>query len=1508
MVFKWDRKLVESLISLYKKYPILYEKETDGYYDRKQREIALLLIAEEMSKIRPLTVDDVKKKIKTLRSQFSVENVHRYRSLNSGTGNQMFVPKLWCYHLLSFLDKRIQVNTINYLDNDYSVQTPKDLVPKPLKEKNINISTNEMKKSTKLKESTKTLYQSQDVHDAFGKYVASELRGIPDEGLLLEAKVAIQGILSDKNIEIYTFQTFEFLLCIFTRNLSMADDPERDLYPTKEGKAQVPSVDLSVQGLERYISPEKRYGHHLSRTDLEDQFYKFKEENLQLKKAAKKQEEELKRLATKMTRLLREKKSMELTQSPGHKRDLELEEMVEDLQDRIRQLEKTNNHLREKALVAKQQVIMQARRPNPYSHIQPKVNSGNFKSGSSPYVSSINLRGKNLQNSLRKPTSLPIPSYALGLLEEARAELSNLKLLVTNQRNEIEMYQQENEVLKQNMRMREIEFDDELNILKSQLTQKQRQHVQENLDLIRLHRELKQKNTKIMGLQTQYNDMEEKMRILKLNHDHLVKDMDDLALHFKNEQKKSLELLGELKKAEITISASTELQERIKSLTKENDILRETNEKLLKSALAMETERSFSQLEHVYKEKISSLESALEIQTKSKNSLEEELTKERSSIISKEEAHNILKDQFKEMKVHMEQMETKIRFLKSEEVEFGDLQEALGLLKLKKMGKLEKTDNDAERMNNKESKNIETEDIVNRIEETKISKSENVSVEIENADETKFAELENLKSRLTMVETEHFQTLQELDNVREVLITQRDINKIAQDEIKLLTQQLEEQQKEFQTQLQECSHLLDLRAARIQKLEKQLNDIAYGTLTTFMPGSDAKNENSDPVKLNKGENIFEIHIQQVKFTAEGLRHLSNPNAKIFLTWNFYEFELQSTPVVPAEKPFFNFTAQYTVEVDDYFLCSLHENAVTFELHESIGVDYKTLSSCSINFSNIFTKSEGRILGTQKLLGTNEEKNVEFGIIDYWIQLKIPVEDALKFFKERIKALKYIHSNKGISTAAVNLLTQPHDKNSYVNELHVKILRGINLKPKQKDVQPTTFCVYKFYDLPDQDTAIIPSSNNPEYSDHHIFSLFVDPTLEKYIMTENLYVYVFDDNDPDISNHIGQASIPLQPLVQNKPIKGIFELQKGGKTGCGAIEILIYWQFDYSVAPDTLPYNKMKEESFSFVPPATTSSLSSSDEEMTAIHEPVMDVSVMTPPVPKPRKSIPSNVLTSSFTMKKYDTSNGDSSSHLSLDSSPVHHENQFTPLPAKRMIQNSIQNQPSRIENHSEKNQNQEEDWSDVMSDTEKKASYEETTDQEKQDLSYENSDSESDDYSVYGPKRSTAQVPTIVIHVSHLQLRADAAVLQDPLIKLLYVEYRFLDYPLEELETPFSLPKKEPPEKIVFNFEKTLTLNLKDLEKWNLLSKMLTSDSPEASLIRFTVVSEPLPDEQSLDCEDIGYGSVDLSEILYNKQDKIQEDILIYDARDTNTVIGSLNISIKALDALILLQTFSEL
>ncbi|GIY01748.1 protein fantom [Caerostris extrusa] len=185
-----------------------------------------------------------------------------------------------------------------------------------------------------------------------------------------------------------------------------------------------------------------------------------------------------------------------------------------------------------------------------------------------------------------------------------------------------------------------------------------------------------------------------------------------------------------------------------------------------------------------------------------------------------------------------------------------------------------------------------------------------------------------------------------------------------------------------------------------------------------------------------------------------------------------------------------------------------------------------------------------------------------------------------------------------------------------------------------------------------------------------------------------------------------------------------------------------------------------KESFSYVPPVTTPPLSpSSDEEMTAIQDPSMSIPITTPPVPKPRRSIPSKIVSPAPVAGNTTFSISGSSSQASSESSA--HEN---PIPsvslqfARQNTQPLDLNHPSKIISQVEKIRIKRMNGQILCQILKRKL---------------------------------LMKVPTIVIVVSHLKLNADAAILQDSLIKLLYVEYRFLDYPLEELETPFSLPKK---------------------------------------------------------------------------------------------------------------------
>ena len=57
------------------------------------------------------------------------------------------------------------------------------------------------------------------------------------------------------------------------------------------------------------------------------------------------------------------------------------------------------------------------------------------------------------------------------------------------------------------MRMREVQFDEDILELKRQATGQARSNLQENIDLMRLQREVKDKSTKLSAMQAQFENL-----------------------------------------------------------------------------------------------------------------------------------------------------------------------------------------------------------------------------------------------------------------------------------------------------------------------------------------------------------------------------------------------------------------------------------------------------------------------------------------------------------------------------------------------------------------------------------------------------------------------------------------------------------------------------------------------------------------------------------------------------------------------------------------------------------------------------------------------------------------------------------------------------------------------------------------------------------------------------------------------------------------------------------------
>ncbi|XP_064416206.1 protein fantom-like [Latimeria chalumnae] len=114
---------------------------------------------------------------------------------------------------------------------------------------------------------------------------------------------------------------------------------------------------------------------NVSREELEERFLHLHEEHLLLKQHARRQEDKIKRMATKLLRLTNERKHG--ADGSGRRgRDLEAEEMIEELQDKVRELEHQNEGLRNKLSVTRQQLQVQGCRQSPYGHVQSRINTG----------------------------------------------------------------------------------------------------------------------------------------------------------------------------------------------------------------------------------------------------------------------------------------------------------------------------------------------------------------------------------------------------------------------------------------------------------------------------------------------------------------------------------------------------------------------------------------------------------------------------------------------------------------------------------------------------------------------------------------------------------------------------------------------------------------------------------------------------------------------------------------------------------------------------------------------------------------------------------------------------------------------------------------------------------------------------------------------------------------------------------------------------------------------------
>lgn len=1250
---------------------------------------------------------------------------------------------------------------------------------------------------------------------------------------------------------------------MFAHDETAGDIPVKDitLYPSG---ATLPESLLSQNARERQIVSK------LSREELEDRYLRMQEENLVLKQHTCKQEDKIRRMATKLIRLVKDRKQAERASSGARVtggRDVEMEEMIEELQEKVQELEKQNEGLKRRLLAAKQQLQAQTRKQTPYSHIQPRINSGLRRlqddmpiTSSRAHTPKAGIRLVEGDTSGKPPQGL-LPRYGHSLLDEARAEIRSLENVLESQRAQMEEMERSAEMLRDQLRRKEREYEESLLQMREHQASGQRLTIKDNVEMIKLQKLLAEKGNTLTVLEGRFLQQQESLKTLKASHDVALLKVDEVSKQLKEERLKTLELKTQIQFRALDQRHTHELQERIQDLEKERDLLKENCDKFMKSAFDVSLEQKWKTREQQLKLQIAQLETALKSDLQDKNQILDKIKAERDlneKLTMENKEHQL---RYLEQKQQLDEIKDRMKFFtKESEIDAAELSEALMLIKVRRSQK---------------SGDL---GFLERVEE-------DVKVDVERS--------------LKHLQATHAETVQELEKTRNMLIIQHKINKDYQAEVDVVTRKMDDLKLEYELKREKLAQLLDTRAAKIKKLEAQLKDIAYGTkIHVFNPNltdEDVTDEFDESLSLARGENLLEINLGRAEFSPEAIECLKDKDPSTFCTYAFYDFELQSTGVVRGACPAYDFTSQYIVRVDDLFLNYLHSSSVTIEIQHAEGLSFRTVAAGQLRLNQLLER-DGKVFGTVKLVGVTDEIQV-FGTLEFWLKLRVPMEQAIRLYKERVKALGYLNTNSKDSQVLSDHVPRSSSLGEGdLNELNITVHSCCNLKSRGPHTQPSSYVIYKLYHFPDHDVPIISSTSDPQFEDHMVFPLAMNSDLDAFLRSEALLLYVFDDLDVKDQMYLGKARVLLISLVHDKTIMGKFELTDPAGLPSGQISVTLKWKFTYIPCGSSAITTQQTEMTSRETSERQTLQMETTQSETLMPKDPPVLPKPVTSetPMPKPRQRTltkPTTKRVSFMDVSEFEKQMEQTTAAIDDEAmgSPV------TPVPKTVSVVEAVQ--PTAV---SEDEDEEESRFSEGQLITASSQSDESEISEDLQEQ-LTGPDEDSDDCIIpaQSTQNKTQPAECIRVEIVSLSIKPGSRVAEDSGIVRLFVEYCFLGLP--SVETPLSLKKPLPGHSVSYNFSNAIHVDMKNNQsRRQTLRAVLEGRNRQLEHIKFTVVSDPPEEaEQEEECEDVGVAYLRILDVLDKQRDMKDVSLNIVDVQDSSEVIGHLIVTVEALEAL---------
>ncbi|XP_020567331.2 protein fantom-like isoform X2 [Oryzias latipes] len=1243
------------------------------------------------------------------------------------------------------------------------------------------------------------------------------------------------------------------------------------------------------------------------REHLEDLCLRLQEENSVLKQHTRTQEQRLRRMSTRLTRL------RQASPGSGGGKDRDMEDTIQELEARVVMLESQKGVLQNKLSLAKQHIMdMGAHRPYKFSRCK-------------------NLDG---EGGVRRAAQTAPPRYGLTL-EDTRTEVERLTSMAEQVRAaELEMTAQ---ALRDSLRDREKEMEGTMRELRKQQADRHRITIRENVDLIRLQKQLSEKSVALRVMEEKFtslqqafeNQLEESQRSMKECQVSLLEKVEDLNGQLKQERQRSLDLEGQLTSTSLSVQNQDKLQERITDLEGERDLIKENYDSLIKSTLSpqIKHEDQVGQQRHVEqkrenvgenidRDELQRLEELLQAERGERRRLEEELRKLKEK-----------KEMLEEQREEEEEMSALMRRRQEDlEREVVHYKEQVSVLQDRLDSVTKEFDMSAEDLS----------ETLLQIKAFRMQQESRVGLNFLTPD----GKLEDPGRDFANVQAQHAETVLELQKTRNLLLLEHQIAKDLQEELKTINQRLQQEREESRRRTEEKEKLLSKRAAQINTLQAQLKELAYSprnykrTIPIQYTWPAGDQEVVQPIEddlyfsqLKAGESLLEIHLKAAAFTPAGLRVMSkaHPGAEksedivTFCTFCLLDFEMNSTPLVSGSQPNYGFTTRYGLTARDLGRLEGQGSRVQVELHQALaGVTFATFGRGNMSLTGAMERRGEKISGRFSVTGGGGEM---VGVVDFWVRLFPPAE-PVGFVKEGGAERRPGTQRR---PGQVSLGWQDdsqeelHDHGGGIpNELVVMLERCVGLSARWPGLLPDAYLTYRLYDLPPHVSQTVQCSADPVLNDVTSYPLAVTNDVLQYLRSSSLWVYVFDDSDDQIPPaYLAKTPVPLRALASGREIRGDYVLRDPAGGPRGVVRVMVKWKYPFQPLMESLEDKPVKQVDEQRRESTEKKERQREDASQKPIakprvkpqkqeHETPTAVQKETEARPRPpavRQKSSQDVRVRVTSAKSLDARSS-TSRKRSNKMSPERYQRSPHLTPEPRLSSTTDRPPPrSSVGASSRRSATASRGSSVSDARTQNLLSVDQVSaagDEEERSESgeSESSESSSSDMIVIPPKRKPRAGNKLRVEILSLTFEPSSRVALDESVQRVYVEYRLLGVPMETTETPMSLRKPREGEEIHYNFTRVIYVDgSQSAPLRQYLYTMLEATDPNQGRLKFSVVSEPMDDSE--ECVDVGHAFLDLQELLLTGNDVIEQQIDIVSVDEEQEVMGHLKVSLEAAKAL---------